>query len=38
MDASKTHGAISWSELTTDDPMAAAEFYGTLLGWTFERR
>jgi predicted enzyme related to lactoylglutathione lyase len=36
MDAFQTHGAPSWSELTTTDPSAAAEFYGKLLGWTFE--
>jgi uncharacterized protein len=33
MDAMKTHGAFSWSELTTTDPAAAAEFYGQLFGW-----
>lgn len=36
MDATKTHGAPSWSELTTTDPQAAMAFYGKLLGWTFE--
>jgi predicted enzyme related to lactoylglutathione lyase len=34
MDVYKTHGAFSWSELTTTDPAAAAEFYGKLFGWT----
>lgn len=34
MDVYKTHGAFSWSELMTDDPKAAVEFYGSLLGWT----
>ena len=34
MDVYKTHGAFSWSELTTPDPAAAAEFYGQLFGWT----
>jgi predicted enzyme related to lactoylglutathione lyase len=34
MDVYKTPGAFSWSELTTTDPAAAAEFYGTLFGWT----
>jgi predicted enzyme related to lactoylglutathione lyase len=33
MEAFRTHGAFSWSELTTSDPAAAAEFYGKLLGW-----
>ena len=33
MEVFKTHGAISWSELTTTDPAAAAEFYGKLFGW-----
>ena len=33
MDAMKTPGAFSWSELTTTYPAAAAEFYGTLFGW-----
>ena len=36
MDAMQTHGAFSWSELTTTDPDAAASFYGELLGWRFE--
>jgi uncharacterized protein len=36
MDAYKTHGAFSWSELMTSDPKAAAEFYGSLFGWTVE--
>ena len=34
MEASKTHGAFSWNELTTTDPAAAAAFYGELFGWT----
>jgi len=34
MDAFKTHGAFSWSELVTSDPKAASEFYGKLFGWT----
>ncbi len=34
MDVYKTHGAFSWSELTTTDPKAAVAFYGALLGWT----
>jgi predicted enzyme related to lactoylglutathione lyase len=34
MDVFKTHGAFSWSELTTSDPAAAAAFYGPLFGWT----
>jgi len=34
MDAYKTHGAFSWSELMTSDPAAATEFYGGLFGWT----
>ena len=36
MDAYKTHGAFSWSELMTGDPAAASEFYGTLFGWKLE--
>ena len=36
MDVFTTPGAFSWSELMTDDPKAATEFYGTLLGWTIE--
>jgi len=36
MDAYKTHGAFSWSELMTTDPKAATEFYGTLFGWKVE--
>lgn len=34
MDAFKTHGAFSWSELMTGDPKAAGEFYSKLFGWT----
>jgi predicted enzyme related to lactoylglutathione lyase len=34
MDVFKTHGAFSWTELTTTDPKAAAEFYGGLFGWS----
>ena len=33
MDVYKTHGAFSWSELTTSDPAGAAAFYGRLFGW-----
>ena len=36
MDVFKTHGAFSWSELTTADPAAAAAFYGPLFGWRVE--
>lgn len=34
MDASRTHGAFSWNELTTTDPEAAVAFYGSLFGWS----
>jgi predicted enzyme related to lactoylglutathione lyase len=33
MDAYKTHGAFSWSELMTSDTQGATEFYGSLFGW-----
>ena len=36
MDAFKTHGAFSWSELMTSDPAGATAFYGKLFGWTFD--
>ena len=36
MDPFKTVGAVSWTELTTLDPMAAQAFYGALFGWRFE--
>ena len=36
MDAYKTHGAFSWSELMTGDPAAATQFYGRLFGWKVE--
>jgi predicted enzyme related to lactoylglutathione lyase len=36
MDPMKTHGAFSWNELITTDPAKAAEFYGSLFGWTVE--
>jgi predicted enzyme related to lactoylglutathione lyase len=29
-------GMLSWNELLTTDPMAAAEFYGALFGWAAE--
>jgi predicted enzyme related to lactoylglutathione lyase len=32
----KKHGAVSWSELITNDPQAAQTFYGELFGWDFE--
>jgi predicted enzyme related to lactoylglutathione lyase len=34
--SSSTHGAFSWTELTTTDTKAARKFYGTLLGWQFQ--
>lgn len=34
MEVFKTHGAFSWQELITPNPQAAAEFYGTLFGWS----
>jgi uncharacterized protein len=34
MDVYKTHGAFSWAELVTSDPIAAVAFYGRLFGWT----
>lgn len=36
MNPMQTHGAFSWSELVTSDPAKAAEFYGSLFGWTIE--
>ena len=33
---SATHGAFSWTELTTSDPKEARKFYGKLLGWQFQ--
>ena len=35
-DVFKTVGAVSWTELSTPDPKAATEFYGTLFGWKFD--
>jgi uncharacterized protein len=29
-------GAMTWNDLVTPDPDAAASFYGALFGWTFE--
>ncbi len=29
----RTHGAVSWVELMTDDPEAAGKFYADLLDW-----
>jgi uncharacterized protein len=31
-----TQGIFSWQELMTTDIEAAKEFYGTVVGWTFE--
>jgi hypothetical protein len=28
-------GALTWNDLITPDPDAAAQFYGALFGWTF---
>lgn len=36
MDPFNTVGAFSWAELITPDPVAAAEFYGKLFGWSFK--
>lgn len=36
MDVFKTPGAFSWCELTTPEPGRAAEFYGSLFGWTVQ--
>ena len=36
MDVFTTPGAFSWSELSSPDPKAAAEFYGALFGCTFD--
>jgi uncharacterized protein len=36
-DVFKTPGAVSWTELMTSDPDAAAAFYGTLFGWSFDK-
>jgi uncharacterized protein len=33
MESFATHGAFSWTELTTSDREAARKFYGSLLGW-----
>ena len=31
-----TPGSLTWNDLVTPDPDAAADFYGKVLGWTFE--
>ena len=36
MEPMQTHGAFSWNELMTPEPAKAAEFYGSLFGWTIE--
>ncbi len=35
-DVFKTHGAVSWTELSTNAPTEAKAFYQTLFGWRFE--
>lgn len=37
-DAFRTHGLFSWFELLTADPAAAADFYGSLFGWSATER
>ncbi|MEM8640276.1 MAG: VOC family protein [Cyanobacteria bacterium P01_G01_bin.54] len=32
------HGVFCWVDLATSDPEAAQDFYGELLGWSFEDR
>ncbi|MGB7342011.1 MAG: VOC family protein [Phototrophicaceae bacterium] len=32
-----TVGAMMWNELMTTDPQKAMDFYGALLGWTFQK-
>jgi predicted enzyme related to lactoylglutathione lyase len=36
MDPTKTHGAFSWNELMTTDPVAAGAFYSGLFGWSMK--
>ena len=36
MNVYETHGAFSWSELMTNDPRAAGDFYSKLFGWKIE--
>ncbi len=36
MNVFQTPGAVSWAELQTADPAAAARFYGALFGWKIE--
>jgi uncharacterized protein len=36
MNPYETHGAFSWSELMTNDPKAAGDFYSKLFGWKIE--
>jgi predicted enzyme related to lactoylglutathione lyase len=35
-DIRNQHGAISWGELNTNNPKAAAAFYNKVFGWTSE--
>ena len=35
-DPMKTHGALSWTELRTNDIAGAKAFYKDVLGWDFE--
>jgi len=35
-DPYKTHGAFSWLELMTNDPVAAGEFYKEIFGWSVQ--
>lgn len=36
MSDTSTPNQFSWSELMTNEPQAAADFYGSLFGWQFE--
>jgi predicted enzyme related to lactoylglutathione lyase len=33
----QVNGTLCWADLSTDDPQRAEKFYGSLLGWTFNR-
>lgn len=35
-DPFKTNGAVSWTELCTNEPEKAKKFYGDLFGWKYE--
>ena len=37
MSEGRTPGLFGWNELVTTDPAAAQKFFGSLLGWSYDK-